>query len=113
MLQINDFRRQRIAADVSAQLPVGTFNLSIDQASVILGCHPGHIRNQISDDVFPIDTISLGKRRFVPLTNLIDYLCGLIVPDKPATNRRRGRRTKAENRLLREQQAHAEAHGRI
>lgn len=97
-----DFRRQRIAADITSQLPQGVFNLSIDQAALILGCHPGHVRNQLSEGTFPIGTITLGSRRLIPLTNLIDYFCGLMAPEIPA-KRRRGPRTKAENRLLREQ----------
>lgn len=101
-------RRQRIAADITSQLPPGVFNLSIDQAALVLGCHPGHIRNQLSEGTFSVETITLGSRRYIPLTNLIDYLCGLMAPIVPI-KRRRGPRTKAENRLLREQQAHAEA----
>lgn len=97
-----DIRRQRIAADITSQLPKGIFNLSIDQAAQVLGCHPGHIRNQLSDGVFPIATITLGSRRYIPLTDLIDYLCGLMAPIVPI-KRRRGPRTKAENRILREQ----------
>lgn len=102
MLQSSDLRRQRIAADITAQLPAGTFNLSIDQVASILGCHPGHVRNQISDKVFPIDTISLGKRRLVPLTNLIDYLAGLIVGQQQPTVPNLGRPTKALQRAHRE-----------
>lgn len=96
--------RQRIAADIAAQLPVGTFNLSIDQAATILGCHPGHIRNQISNGVFPIDTVTLGKRRLVPLTNLIDYLVELIAC-RQTIKPKRGRRSKALRRVLRAQLA--------
>lgn len=102
----SELLRRRIAGDITAQLPAGTYNLSIDQAAAILGCHSGHIRNQISDGVFPIETIPLGRRRLVPLTNLIDYLAGLIVGQsqlvKPKS--KRGRRTKATQRILREQQ---------
>lgn len=99
-----EHRRQRIAADITSQLPVGTFNLSIDQAAMILGCDPGHIRNQISDGVFPIETILLGRRRLVPLTNLIDYLTKLIADQHPIKPKR-GRRSKAMQRMHREQQA--------
>lgn len=95
-------RRQRIAADIASQLPPGVFNLSVDQAARILGCSSGHIRNQLSDEVFPIATIPIGSRRLIPLSNLIDYLCGLIVSDRPVPKRRRGPRTKAERRMLRE-----------
>jgi len=103
-------RRQRIAADLTSQLPRGTFNLSIDQAALILGCHPGHIRNQLSDGVFPIETVPIGSRRYIPLTNLIDYLCRLMVPEVPV-KRKRGPKTKVERRILREQQA-VEVQGR-
>ena len=102
----NELLRRRIAEDITAQLSPGTYNLSIDQAATILGCHSGHIRNQISDGFFPIETIQLGRRRFVPLTNLIDYLAGLIVGQSQLVKPRskRGRRTKAAQRILREQQ---------
>jgi len=103
-------RRQRIAADITSQLPKGIFNLSVDQAAQVLGCHPGHIRNQLSDGVFPISTVPIGSRRYIPLTNLIDYLCGLMVPEVPI-KRKRGPKTKIERRMLREQQA-VEAQGR-
>lgn len=98
--------RQRVAADITSQLPQGIFNLSVDQAAQVLGCHPGHIRNQLSEGTFPIATIAIGYRRFIPLTNLIDYLCELIapaIPDQPQ-KRRRGPKSKAEKRVLREQQ---------
>lgn len=101
-------RRQRVASDITAQLPPGTFNLNIDQTALILGCHPGHIRNQISDGDFPIHTITLGKRRLIPLTGLIDYLVAVIESQHP-TKARRGRRTKAAQRIFREQQEHANA----
>lgn len=104
-----DIRRQRVAADITSQLPAGIFNLTIEQTAVILNCHPGHIRNQLSDEVFPIATITLGSRRYIPLSNLIDYLYGLIVPDRPVPKRRRGPRTKVERRMLREQQNHVDS----
>lgn len=105
MLQSSELLRQRIAADITAQLPAGTFNLSIEQSAIVLGMHPGHIRNQISQSVFPVETILIGKRRLIPLTNLIDYLAGLIIGHRKVEKPKRGRRTKAMQRSLREQQA--------
>jgi len=95
--------RQRVAADITSQFP-GIFHLSIEQGARILGNHPGHIRNQISSGEFPIETIIVGSRRFIPLTGLIDYLAGLVVAQQKLAKPRRGRRTKAEIRLVREAQ---------
>lgn len=91
--------RQQVAADIRSQLPVGVFNITIKQAALILGCSAGHIRNQISDKVFPIQTVPIGSRRLIPLTNLIDYQCGLMFQGVTPGKRRRGPRTKAERRL--------------
>lgn len=95
--------RQRIAADITSQFS-GVFNLSVDQGARVLGNHPGHLRNQISSGEFPIETVTIGSRRFIPLTNLVDYLAGLVVAQQRPTKTRRGRRSKAEIRLAREAQ---------
>lgn len=104
-MDVGNLIRQRIAADITSQFP-GIFNLSIEQGARALGNHPGHIRNQISAGEFPIGTVTIGSRRFIPLTNLVDYLAGLVVAQQKPAKPRRGRRTKAEIRLeLEAQQA--------
>lgn len=102
-MDIGNLIRQRVASDITSQFP-GIYNLSIEQGARVLGNHPGHVRNQISTGEFPIGTVTIGSRRFIPLTSLVDYLAGLVVAQQKPAKPRRGRRTKAEIRLEREAQ---------
>ena len=96
--------RQRIAiaADITSQLPPGTFNLSIDQFALLVNCHPAHIRNQLSKGAFPVATICIGRRRLITLTAAVDYLTSLAVAASNGATRHSkplGRPTKASKRM--------------
>jgi len=71
--------REQIVSDIRSSVPAGTFNLSIDQTSAILGITAGFIRNQISNGQFQIETVLIGSRRLIPLTTIADYLVEQIV----------------------------------
>lgn len=88
---MEDLLRQRIAADITSQFK-GVCNLSVEQIATAIGLNPAHIRNQVSQGIFPVQSVLIGRRRLFPLTHFIDYMTSLMCP---SVSNKRGPKTKA------------------
>jgi hypothetical protein len=88
--------RRRIVDDIRGSFPVGTYNLTVEQVALFLAISEGHLRNQISDETCPVQSMTLNGRRVIPLTYLADYqLAEMLSQERPKI----GRPSKASRRV--------------
>lgn len=81
MLSATTLRKQ-VLAGIRNTLPAGTKNVPVKLLAQFLDATEQHIRNQMSEGIFPIPTISPDDRRiFVTVTALAEYFVGLILDE--------------------------------
>lgn len=73
--------RKQIIADIRDTLPDGTFNVSIKQLAVFVNTTEKNMRRQIEGGTFPIETVSLGIRKYVTISALTKYFVDLILSE--------------------------------
>jgi hypothetical protein len=65
--------RDFITSQVNAAFP-GIYNIPLADAARFAGFAYQTARNQLQDGSFPIATVKIGKRRYISVAVLVDYL---------------------------------------
>lgn len=97
--------RAFITAQVNTAFP-GVYNIPLASASRFAGVAYQTARNKLLTGSFPLQTVKIGKKRFVSVAALVDFLAAqageevemTAEPTAEPTKRRRGRPCKNEQR---------------